>query len=172
MLASKLVGDQGKVYAFEASPSNFKRLETNIRLNKVHNCRIVHAAVSNHDGSMQFSASAHDMGNTYVPSSPYFVNQPTVQVPTLSLDDYVRKERLALPDFVKIDVEGAEADVLRGAEALLSSKRPVLYLETHNIHNPGVDARCLRYLGRIGYRIREVIDQMPGNAMASYVLSA
>jgi len=171
MLAAKLVGERGAVHAFEASPANFTKLEGNLRLNGVRNCRPVHAAVSDRNGSVQFSASIHDMGNTYLPSSPYFVNQPAVEVRTLTLDDYVRRERAELPDFVKIDVEGAEFDALRGAETLLTSKRPVLYLETHNVHNPGVDGRCLQYLAAMGYRIGEVIDQTPDNSTASYVLS-
>jgi hypothetical protein len=72
---------------------------------------------------------------------------------------------------MKVDVEGAESDALRGAAGLLTSRRPLLYVETHNVHNPGVDDRCLGYLATIGYRVREVIDETPDNSFASYVLS-
>jgi FkbM family methyltransferase len=171
LLASKLVGHRGTVHAFEASPINFKKLERNIQLNRIHNCRLVHAAVSDRDGCRAFSASIHDMGNTYLPSSPYFVNQPTVIVPTVSLDEYVSRESVDLPDFLKVDVEGAESDALIGAKALLASKRPIVYLETHNIHHRGVDGLCLRYLGELGYKIIRVVDQTPDNSMASYLLS-
>ena len=172
MLAGKLVGDQGKVYAFEASPTNFSRMTRNIQLNDVRNCTAIHAAVCDHSGTIEFSNSVHDNSNTLVHSSPYFINQPAVVVPAVSVDECVRQRELQPPDFMKIDVEGAEYDALKGAECVLSRKRPLLYLETHNIHNPGVDDRCLSYLQGLGYRTLEVIDQTADHSMASYVMSA
>jgi FkbM family methyltransferase len=172
LLAGRLVGEQGKVYAFEASPTNFSKMTRNIQLNNVCNCTTIHSAVCDHNGSIEFSNSIHDNGNTYVHSSPYFINQPTVVVPAVSLDEAVRQREFQLPDFMKIDVEGAEYDALKGAECVLSQKHPLLYLETHNIHNPGVDNRCLNYLHGMGYRTVEVIDQTTDNSMCSYVMSA
>jgi FkbM family methyltransferase len=172
MLAARLVGAAGRVYAFEASPSNCSKMKRNIELNGVRNCTAIHAAVSDHDGTRELSHSIHDNANTYLASSPYFVNQPSVTVPAVSLDDYVRQQELQLPDFVKIDVEGAEYDALKGAECVLARKRPLLYLETHNVHNPGVDDRCLSYLRGLGYRTLEAIDQSADDSMASYVMSA
>jgi FkbM family methyltransferase len=171
MLAGRLVGHRGTVYAFEASPTNFSKMTRNIQLNSVDNCITIHAAVCDHTGNIEFSNSIHDNGNTYVHSSPYFMNQPTVVVPAVSLDECVRQRKFQLPDFIKIDVEGAESDALNGAEWVLSQKRPLLYLETHNIHNPGVDNRCLNYLHGMGYRPVEVIDQTADNSMSSYVMS-
>ena len=172
MLAAKLVGEHGRVHAFEASVANFSRMQANLRLNRVPNCTPVHAAVSDHCGAVHFSVSVHDNSNTYVRSSPYFKNQPTVQVPALSLDEYLQASLSPLPDFMKMDVEGAEYDALVGAGRLLSTKHPLLYLETHNLHNPGVDRLCLKYLADAGYGIVETIDRFSDESAASYVLSA
>jgi FkbM family methyltransferase len=172
MLAARLVGDQGHVYALEASPTNASRMRRNLQLNGVSTCTAIHAAVGDRNGTVEFSNSAHDNANTYLRSSPYFTDQPTVIVPAVSLDECVRTRGFRLPDFIKCDVEGAELDALKGAEGVLTEKRPLLYLETHNIHNPGVEDRCLDYLRDMGYRTIEVIDQTADRSMSSYVMRA
>ena len=172
MLAADLVGEHGEVHAFEPSPTNFSRMVENLRLNAVRNCRPVHAAVSDRNGRVEFSDTAHDNSNTYIQSSPHFRNQPTVQIPALSLDVYLEANSSKPPDFIKVDVEGAEFDALVGAERLLNTRRPLMYLETHNLHNPGVDGLCLDFLGRAGYRIVETIDQTSDASAASYILSS
>ena len=70
-----------------------------------------------------------------------------------------------------MDVEGAEFEALVGAERLLNTRHPPMYLETHNLHNPGVDRQCLDFLGRAGYRIVETIDQFSDGSAALYILS-
>jgi FkbM family methyltransferase len=172
MLAANLVGEQGQVHAFEASATNFSRMVDNFRLNRIRNCRPVHAAVSDRKGRVEFSDTAHDNSNTYIRSSPHFRNQPTVQVPALSLDAYIDANPARPPDFIKVDVEGAEFAALVGAERLLNTRHPLMYLETHNLHNPGVDRLCLDLLARTGYRIVETIDQTSDASAASYILSA
>jgi FkbM family methyltransferase len=171
MLAARIVGERGSVHAFEASVTNFSKMVDNFALNRVSNCTPVHAAVSDHDGYLDFSVTVHDNSNTYIRSSPYFENQPTVLVPALSLDAYVEASHPPLPDFMKVDVEGAEYEALEGAERLLRAKRPLLYLETHNRHNPGVDEQCLKLLDGLGYGIVETIDRFCDNSAASYILS-
>jgi FkbM family methyltransferase len=171
MLAAGLVGDHGEVHAFEASATNFSRMVDNLRLNGVRNCRPVHAAVSDREGSVEFSDTAHDNSNTYIRSSPHFRDKPTVQVPALSLDTYLDATTSRPPDFIKVDVEGAEFEALVGAERLLNTRHPLMYLETHNLHNPGVDRLCLEFLANAGYRIVETIDQTSDASAASYILS-
>jgi hypothetical protein len=73
----------------------------------------------------------------------------TLSVPVLSLDDFMEDERFRPPDFIKVDVEGGEADVLRGAMKLLAQYHPTLFLATHG---PEVEERCLEALRGLGYR--------------------
>ncbi len=67
---------------------------------------------------------------------------------TLRLDDFVDEARP--PGFVKVDVEGAEESVLRGAERLLAGHRPALIVETHSWD---AEAACGRLLASYGYRL-------------------
>ncbi|HEX6227781.1 MAG TPA: FkbM family methyltransferase, partial [Chryseolinea sp.] len=170
LLAGKLVGDEGHVYAFEPLPSNFEMLVGNVALNKVKNVKPIHLAISNKEGSVHFSNTIHDTANTYVSRSPGYSPLNYITVPCNSLDNLVSSGRLALPDFIKIDVEGAEYDVLLGATNLLKENNPLIYLETHEIHNPGVEKMCMEFLGKIGYTNRIQLESDIENKMASYLL--
>lgn len=169
-LAGKHVGKAGKVYAFEPFPYNFNFLRDNIQLNKPDNITLFQAAVSDKPGMLEFSNSIHDTANTYLKQSPEFKDN-LLQVEAVSLDNLIETKKILPPDFIKIDVEGAELDVLHGAQKMFSSHSPVVYLETHNVHNAGVDQQCLDWLNAKGYSIRETIAIRPNREMCSYVLT-
>jgi FkbM family methyltransferase len=168
-LAGKIVGNNGNVYSFEPFPYNFQFLRDNINLNHPCNVTLFAAAVSDKAGTLAFSNSIHDTANTYLKQSPEF-NDNVLQVKAVSLDELLEDKTIRPPDFIKIDVEGAELDVLHGAQKLFSSYNPVVYLETHNVHNAGVDQRCLDWFNERGYAIKETIAIKPDRAMCSYVL--
>jgi hypothetical protein len=74
---------------------------------------------------------------------------------TVALDDVAFSDDAFVPDFVKIDVEGAELSVLRGAERLLASVGPALIVETHEA---AIERECIELLSRHGYRMA-VVEQ-------------
>ncbi len=71
------------------------------------------------------------------------------RVKTISLDEFARKDG-ALPNFLKIDVEGAELLVLNGAKELLAKHHPTIFLA---IHSHEMNHECAALLGHLGYRI-------------------
>ena len=75
-------------------------------------------------------------------------------------EDFVSLDRLALdyffPDFIKMDIEGAEANALEGATALLEQKRPNMVIE---VHGRDVEAHCIRILESHGYKLLAVSPQ-------------
>lgn len=168
-VAGKLTGASGKVYSFEPFPYNYNFLSENIHLNNLKNVKTFQAAVSDKAGKVKFSNSIHDTANTYLKQSPEFKNN-LLEVNAISLDALLESKEIAPPDFIKIDVEGAELDVLHGAQRLFFNYSPVVYLETHNVHNPGVDQQCLDWLSEKGYHIEETIAIKPNREMCSYVL--
>jgi FkbM family methyltransferase len=169
IVAAHRVGNTGQVFSFEPFPYNFSFLKENIQVNNIKNIKTFQAAVSNHSGKIKFSNSVHDTANTYLSQSPTF-SDTFLEVHAVSLDELIESKEITPPDFIKIDVEGAELDVLQGAQKLFSMHSPVVYLETHNVHNPGVDQQCLDWLAEKGYQIEETIAIKPNREMCSYVL--
>lgn len=118
------IGAGGQLYSFEPEPENYAELEANLRRNGLDNCHPVQAAVGAHEGSLTFATGL----NGYVPED----GAPGITVPVVTLDGVVAKHALPRVDFVKIDVEGFELDVLQGMRGLLSRPdKPLLYIEVH-----------------------------------------
>jgi hypothetical protein len=76
-------------------------------------------------------------------------------VPIVRVDDVVDRIGTA-PDVMKIDVEGAELDVLRGAEAALRSKHPRVFL---SVHSDELRRSCLDFLSALGYRATPLVPE-------------
>ncbi|MEM8526118.1 MAG: FkbM family methyltransferase [Bacteroidota bacterium] len=134
LLASKLVGQNGKVVAFEAAPNTFKLLEKNTAT--YSNLTIVHRAVSDQKGTMTFHEFPilYSEYNTLHPeqfqAERWFQEDLArrVEVTSVRLDDYL-SEHQVIPDCIKIDVEGAEEQVLKGLEQHLQKHQMTIITE-------------------------------------------
>ena len=135
LLASKLVGPTGRVVSFEPSPRERVRLERHVRLNKCGNVRIEQTALGASPGKAELFLveGMEDYCNSLRPPA---VNAETRRVPVnvTTLDEFLSSTRLTGVHFIKLDVEGAELEVLKGASNLLrQSSRPVFMIEVYDI---------------------------------------
>lgn len=112
LLAARLVGPSGRVYAFEPDPSNFTLLERNIALNSYRNVVPTRRAVSERSGraTLFLDARGSDRNSLF----PETEKSSTVEIETVGLDEFFEVERLDQVDVLKIDAEGAEMAVMRG----------------------------------------------------------
>ena len=151
LLASVLVGHTGRVAAFEPSPRNLAYLRKHLALNHVRNAVVIEGAVYDHEGEVRITEGPS--------SSEIRVGaKGAVPVRAFTLDHLVFRDGLPAPTVMKIDVEGAEHAVLRGATRLLTEKRPLIFLSTHG---PQVHTECCRLLVGLGYTLRpEVGDDI------------
>jgi FkbM family methyltransferase len=135
LLAARIVGPTGRVVAFEADPENAARLRENVERNSFSWIELEEKAVWSTSGGTVFFGRANpeltpDRGDGHVVNG----DQPnTISVPAMALDDYVKST--SPPDFVKVDVEGAEVEVLAGAARLLRDWKPIVLCELHTDHN-------------------------------------
>lgn len=158
LVANQLISN-GKIYAFEPMPQIRAVFEKHLVLNKefIGNSRIILSplAISNHGGELIFSNDIrHRDGNTYIKASYVFAGaKDKFSAACQSIDNLV-KLGYEKPDIIKIDVEGAEYDVLEGAENTLRAFKPHILLATHDCHLPGVQDRSVKFLEALGYTLQ------------------
>lgn len=162
LLALWLVGDAGQVHAFEPTPSTFEVLTKN--LGGKPNVRLNNAAVFREESTLSLSdygltfAAHNTLGAGKLDEKTRTTLTPTqVAVRALPLDAYVRAGG-AKPDFVKVDAEGAELDILKGMGGLLNEDGPAISLEVGDPGAPGGSRDVLEYLTSRGYRPYEYRD--------------
>jgi FkbM family methyltransferase len=146
LLASVLVGEKGHVYAFEPLPCNIHNLRKHLEINRVSNCTIIEAAVSLSDGEASFDPSADR-------SEAHLSTNGSIRVRTVALDTLASRNEIRPPDFIKIDIEGAEYDCLLGCAQTIRAYRPIIFLATHGqeIHDA-----CLRLLIEWEYEVQSL----------------
>ena len=119
----------GKVYAFEPVPDLVQQFKRNIQLNELTNIEIVPSAVSDISGSFQFYLSGKDnLGMSgFHPPDNFSGTQKIVD--SVILDEWAEDNQIAKLNLVKIDVEGAEINVLKGMKNLIKKFKPVIFIE-------------------------------------------
>lgn len=145
MLSSQLAGERGHVIAFEPNPRNFAFLQRHVAMNRLANVRVEELAVSDTNGTAHFEFGTGS-------GTGHLAGDGALTVRTVRLDDYCGANDLR-PDAIKIDVEGGELAVLRGAESTLASARPVIFLSTHG---EAVHRACMDWLNGRGYGLEPV----------------
>ncbi|HOE18430.1 MAG TPA: FkbM family methyltransferase [Syntrophorhabdaceae bacterium] len=144
ILGARLVGAQGKVFAFEPAIRNLAYLYRHIVLNKAKNVTILSVACSDRMSLKFFTAGKNFAEGHIVEKDDTSGAQP---IPAISVDEVVRKTGCC-PDVIKIDVEGVELSVLKGARDVLYKARPKLFLSTHSDTH---QKTCIEYLKECGY---------------------
>jgi FkbM family methyltransferase len=148
-----------QVYAFEPLPSNLDTLNKNLSSNGIGRAAIK-LAISDQEGEVAFTNTDNSYANTYNSDSSMMSGSVdnTIKVRTNSLDNLIFKEKMDVPTYIKVDIEGAELDFLKGAEGVLSTHGPILQISTHDCHVPGITEKCLEKLAELGYQVMDKID--------------
>lgn len=159
----------GKVYSIEADIwlADLLQKSLQIRSNRTLNVSVIPCAVANENGIAKFviaqKGRASNAMQTVGGRGQVGGARQIVHVPTLTLDTLLK--RIDAPKFVKIDVEGAEVLVLKGAEMLLKEIRPVIYIEVGKETRNEVSSILLtnRYLLLDGKMVDAELDEPVGS---------
>jgi len=137
------------VHSFEAVPDTFDLLCRNIRINRLANVQAENLAVSDRCGSVTiYEGTTNNLNLSSL--APMSDGQRTFSVAAVSIDHYCATHNV-VPDVMKIDVEGAEISVLRGAAQVLREKHPTLLVEIAELN-----------LRRFGFTAADLISELKG----------
>jgi FkbM family methyltransferase len=126
LLAARLAGPEGKVYAFEADPANYRLLIENIELNAYTNIHAVPQAVAGSTGRLSFYISpwGSDRNSLYQDNTGPEARR--VEVDAVTLDDFMARLGRPAIDLIKMDIEGAEFVALEGMKETLEKTRKLI----------------------------------------------
>ena len=120
LLFSRLVGDRGRVFAFEAIAGNAANVAANVARNQYRNITAVNKAVSDQSGRARFfTGTNRGVGSLFYDSGR---KEKHTEVETITLDDYFRATPFSI-DFFKMDIEGAEHAALAGMREVIARSR-------------------------------------------------
>ena len=141
------------IHVFEASPSNMDIIRETIRLNHLDNIVPVSKALGEKSGTATFSLGERNSCNSLVERPGY--NYPDhIEVPVVTLDDYVRENDLEV-GLIKVDIEGGEQLLLRGSVETIRTQHPILLISIYHSANdffeikPMIEKMCDKYTFRI-----------------------
>ena len=179
LLFSRFVGEGGSVHAFEPSGTGFERLSAVCRAASLRNVRLNRLALAEKEGDVRLNVYDDEYLSWTTraarPLEDYGIDvkpRTTEEVPAATVDLYCERNGVARIDLLKIDVEGAELQVLFGAERALREKRVrCLTFEfgqtTFDMGNS--PDRLEAFLQEVGYDVRNIVNEdqvFPGRESA------
>lgn len=149
-----------KIWSFEPDSASFKKCETT--LGNLKNCELFPYGISDHHGHVSFMANGYENAKI-VNSANSADNLQTIEV--ISLDEFLQNERVT---FIKMDIEGAEYDALKGAEHIIRTQKPRLAISIYHDKNHIVDIPALLLSFREDYRFYIRHYSLLGNETVLY----
>ena len=153
---ARIVGNTGRVFAFEPDPSNFEILEKNVKINNYQNIILEQKAVGDKHGRTTLYQSDNPGMHRIFPQTKQAKGQ--VQVELTSLDKYFIDSNLANKiNFIKIDVEGFEFSVLKGMKNILKNNKKIKILfenmQINTIQAGFTPIKVLNYLTSYDFKL-------------------
>lgn len=162
---ARAVGEKGMVVAFEPNPELCNKIRENLLLNNLHNFILLQLALGQKKGKevLVFPSSIPGVGSIEKHERMRILQQKnvrTIEVEIDTVDNLIETGKIPIPDFVKIDVQGAEFEVIKGMSNTIKDHKPNLMLEVHAIPyiNWKVEVlrRLVEFLRENGYSIYHI----------------
>jgi len=166
LMLARLVGDKGYVFAFEALPANTQRWQENVNLNHMTGrMQLFCGAVADRNAPVHFLVHASGgMGKVSGSAGRENTYQDEIEVPGVSLDEFVFEQGNPPPQVIKMDIEGGEVLALPGMLGVLKEARPSLVLELHGQESIRVSWEILSGLGYRMCRMKPGFPQVASPA--------
>lgn len=148
LILNELLGNEGKIYSFEPSKRLKERLEKTIKINNIQNVTIVNLALGESEGSTTLHYNPKQTGLSSIVTD-FEKGSISEEIQITSLDKFSDniQDRVS---FIKIDTEGYEPQVLKGARKLISRDKPTIYIELGGDYQNS-SAEALKILKELNY---------------------
>jgi FkbM family methyltransferase len=160
MFFAREVGEAGRVITFEPNPQNYYAILDHIELNGFTNVRVIQMGLGSKQETLKFVVSDPARGTADPNKQRQLLEQESVKVSQIevdAMDNQIAVNNLPKPDFVKIDVEGLEIDVLCGMSQTISNYRPEMLIELHGTSEREIVELLLSHNYNI-YQVEDGID--------------
>jgi len=160
LILAKKTAPDGRIFAFEALPANLERLRAHVAMNGLApRVTVVPKAVTDASGTVRFLVGPSGaMGKAEGSAGREGVHRESIEVPAVSLDDFIYREGNPPPQAVKMDIEGGEVLALRGMTRLLTGHPPLILLE---LHGPEAARAAWDALTAAGYTLHRMVRGYP-----------
>ena len=159
LIFARLVGEKGKVFAFEPDPNNFQILKKNVELNGYKNVILINKAVANKSGKLKFYLSEVNMGDHRIYDS--YDGRKNIEVKCIKIDEYFQDYKGKI-DFVKMDIQGSETGAILGMAKLLGKNNKIRIISEFwpvGLKKCGVEPiQYIKLLQKNGFSLMELND--------------
>ena len=156
LIAAKKLRNTGRIYAFEPSIVAIKDLRKNIETNKYLNIDIYDFALSDSNGKEEFYRCEDDAYNSLI-AKPMQEAIDTYIVDVITLDEFVKTKKIQKIDIIKIDAEGLDYRILKGAQLTLKKFKPIIFCEINKFYLDEISRVVFNnYLEELGYEVLTV----------------
>ena len=159
LIFAKLVGENGRVFAFEPDPTNFALLKRNVEINGYKNVVLIQKAVSNKSGKLRLYLSENNKGDHRIYNS--HDGRKFIDIESVKLDDYFNHN--VKIDFIKMDIQGAEGGAIQGMSKLLEKNVSVKIISEFwpaGLKRFGIEPIAyLKLLLRHGFKLYELNEK-------------
>jgi FkbM family methyltransferase len=156
IIFAKLVGPTGHVYAFEADGANYECARINVEMAEkalgIRNITLFHKAIWSHNRGLRFSSEGA-MGSSAVEFTGGGRGKE-VRVSSTTIEEFLSEAAIEHVDFIKMDIEGAETEVLRHSAGFLLNTKTKMIIEPHKIKGKMNTGACQRLLEAAGFSVR------------------
>ncbi len=151
VFASKFA-DDGKIYSFEPTPENFKILKENLEFNKIKNIVLINKAVSSKNEKREIIlCDANTGGHSFFKIGNDYSKK--IKIQTISLDKFVKENKIYQIDFLKMDCEGAEYEILFSCSKEVLRMIKKISMEYHNLNDYYNGFNLKNFLEKNGFKV-------------------
>ncbi len=166
--AAKKVGPQGKVIAIEPDEQNRITLQRNLDNNNLKNVEIIPLALWSEKCTKEFHISNRPGEHTLIDyDNELFTNKQVVTIHCETLDEIIERKGYDKVSYLKMDIEGAEIEAIKGATKFLTTQSPKLLIEAlHEVNGEAAFKSIVPPLQSLGYKLLREVDGYRGTIIA------